>query len=131
MQSQTAQGIRYIPHPGISRLLAIAEDTRAEKEGSVPIYVTPFKWTDSGVKNIKEAPARMAEGRKTVEQFGGKVLGLWATLGDYDLLSVTEWPNEEAATTTSLAISSRGNVRTATLRGFTEAEFAEITKKLP
>lgn len=97
----------------------------------MPIYVTLFKWTDSGVKNIKEAPARMAEGRKTVEHFGGKVLGLWATLGDYDLLSVTEWPNEEAATTTALAISSRGNVRTTTLRGFTEAEFAEITKKLP
>jgi uncharacterized protein with GYD domain len=97
----------------------------------MPIYVTLFKWTDSGVKNIKEAPARMAEGRDTVERFGGKVLGLWATLGDFDLLSVTEWQNDEAATTAALAISSRGNVRTTTMRGFTEAQFAEIAKKLP
>jgi uncharacterized protein with GYD domain len=38
----------------------------------MPIYVALFKWTDSGVKNIKVAPARMAEGRKTVEQFEAK-----------------------------------------------------------
>ena len=97
----------------------------------MPVYLTLFKWTDSGVKNIKDAPARMAEGRKTVEHFGGKVHGLYAIIGDYDLFSVTEWPNDEAATTAALAISSRGNVRTTTMRGYTEAEFAEIAKKLP
>jgi uncharacterized protein with GYD domain len=97
----------------------------------MPVYVTLFKWTDSGVKNIKDAPARMAEGRKTVEHFGGKMLGLYVLLGDYDFVSITEWPNDEAATTAALAINSRGNVRTTTLRGFTEAEFAEIAKKLP
>ena len=97
----------------------------------MPIYVALFKWTDSGVKNIKVAPARMAEGRKTAEKFGGKVLGLYAMMGKYDLFSVTEWPNDESATTSALAISSRGNVRTTTLRAYTEAEFAEIAKKMP
>jgi uncharacterized protein with GYD domain len=112
-------------------LLATAEETRAEKEGSMPVYLTLFQWTDSGVKNIKDAPARMAEGRETVEKFGGKVLGLYAMMGKYDLFSVTEWPNDESATTSALAISSRGNVRTTTLRAYTEAEFAEIAKKMP
>ena len=97
----------------------------------MPVYLTLFQWTDSGVKNIKDAPARMAEGRETVEKFGGKVLGLYAMMGKYDLFSVTEWPNDESATTSALAISSRGNVRTTTLRAYTEAEFAEIAKKMP
>lgn len=97
----------------------------------MPIYVTLFKWTDSGVKNIKDAPAKIAESRKTAEQLGGKVLGLYVTMGDNDLVSVVEWPNDEMAATTSMAVSSRGNARTTTLRAFTEQEFAAMAKKLP
>ena len=97
----------------------------------MPVYVTLFKWTDTGVKNVKEAPARIADSRKTVEQLGGKVLGIYVTMGEYDLVSVIEWPNDETAATTALAISSRGNARTVTMRTFTEPEFADIAKKLP
>ena len=97
----------------------------------MPVYVTLFKWTDSGVKNVKETPAKIAESRKTAEDLGGKVLGLYVTMGDYDLVSVVEWPNDETAATTALAVSSRGNARTVTMRAFTEREFADIAKKLP
>ncbi len=87
----------------------------------MPVYVTLFQWTDAGVRNIKDMPARIAESRKTAEQLGGKVLGLYVTMGAYDLVSVIEWPNDEAAATTALAISSRGNARTTTMRAFTDA----------
>jgi len=97
----------------------------------MPVYVTLFKWTDAGFKNIKDAPAKIAESRKTAEQLGGKVLGLYVTMGEYDLVSVVEWPNDETAATTALAIASRGNARTETMRAFTESEFAAIGKKLP
>ncbi len=97
----------------------------------MPVYVTLFKWSESGVKNVKEAPSKMAESRKTAEDLGGKVIGLYATMGDYDLVSIVEWPNDEMAATTALAISSRGNARTTTMRAFTEKEFADIAKKLP
>jgi uncharacterized protein with GYD domain len=97
----------------------------------MPVYITLFKWTDSGAKNIKEAPAKIQESRKTAEEFGGKVLGIYVTMGEYDLVSIMEWPNDETAATTALAISSRGNARTQTMRAFTEREFADIGKKLP
>ena len=97
----------------------------------MPVYITLFKWTDAGVKNVKEAPAKIAESRKTAVDLGGKVLGLYVTLGDYDLVSVVEWPNDETAATTALAVSSRGNARTITMRAFTEQEFADMAKKLP
>jgi len=48
-----------------------------------------------------------------------------------DLVSIGEWPNDETASTTALAIASRGTVRTTTMRAFTPEEFAEIVKKLP
>ncbi len=97
----------------------------------MPVYVTLFKWSEAGVKNVKEAPSKMGESRKTAEDLGGKVIGLYATMGDYDLVSIVEWPNDEMAATTALAISSRGNARTTTMRAFTEKEFADIAKKLP
>jgi uncharacterized protein with GYD domain len=97
----------------------------------MPVYVTLFRWTDIGVKDVKDAPAKIAESRKTAEELGGKVLGLYVTMGDYDLVSVVEWPNDETAATTALAVSSRGNARTITMRAFTEQEFAAIAKKLP
>lgn len=97
----------------------------------MPVYITLFKWTDTGVRDVKDAPAKIAESRKTAEELGGKVLGLYVTMGDYDLVSVVEWPNDETAATTALAVSSRGNARTVTMRAFTEQEFASIAKKLP
>jgi uncharacterized protein with GYD domain len=97
----------------------------------MPVYVTLFKFTDAGAENIKKIPERIAESRKTAEELGGKVLGVYVTMGEYDLVSVSEWPSDEAAATTALAISSRGNARTITMRALTEQEFAGIVKKLP
>ncbi|MFB3918275.1 MAG: GYD domain-containing protein [Terriglobales bacterium] len=37
-------------------------------------------------------------------------------MGDYDLVSIVEWPNDKTAATTAMAISSRGNARTTTMR---------------
>ncbi len=62
---------------------------------------------------------------------GGKILGLYVTLGEYDLVAVSEWPSEEAAMTMMLTQSAQGNVRTTTLKALTPAEFGEIVKKLP
>jgi len=97
----------------------------------MPMYVMLFKWTEQGIRNIKEAPARIESSVKAAEALGGKVLGVYATMGEYDLVSVGEWPSDEAASVTALAIASRGNARTTTLRAFTREEFAEIVKKVP
>ncbi len=97
----------------------------------MPTYVTLFKWTDHGAKDVKGAQKRIEESMKQALQLGGKVLGVYITMGEYDLVSVTEWPSDEAAATTALAIGSRGNARTQTMRAFTPAEFANIVDKLP
>ena len=97
----------------------------------MPVYVTLFKWTDQGIKSVKEAPARIEQSIKQAQELGGKPLGIYVTLGEYDLVSVMEWPSDEAAATTALAISSRGNARTMTMRAFTATELVQIARKLP
>jgi uncharacterized protein with GYD domain len=90
-----------------------------------------MKLTDQGAKDLKEAPKRVEEGLKGFEKMGGKLLGFYATLGEYDYIGIGEAPSDEVATTFNLALSSLGNVRTTTIRAFTTKEFAEMIKKLP
>ena len=97
----------------------------------MPTYVTLYKLTDQGVKNIKEAPGRYQEGVKNFEAIGGKMIGFYATMGEYDYVSVTEAPTDEAYMTFGLAMGSLGNVRMTTLKAFTSEEFAEIVGNLP
>ena len=87
--------------------------------------------TDQGVKNIKDAPQRIEEGIKAAEAVGGKVLGFYTVMGEYDYVAIGEFPNDEAALTLALAMGAQGNVRTTTLKAFTKEEFAEIIKKMP
>jgi uncharacterized protein with GYD domain len=94
-------------------------------------YITLMKLTDQGVKNLKEAPKRIETNIKSVEKAGGKLIGFYSTLGEYDYIAISEGPSDEAAATFNLALSSQGNIRTTTLRAFTIKEFAEMIKTLP
>lgn len=95
----------------------------------MPTYVTLFRWTEQGVKDIKGVPARFEAAKNLVEAMGGKVLGLYVTMGDTDIVAVTEAPSDEIASAIALSIASKGNARTTTMRAFTEAEFAQIVSK--
>ena len=94
-------------------------------------YILLMKLTDQGVKAIKEAPARIEAGIKGWEAMGGKIHGFYATLGEYDYVSVGEAPSDEVAMAFSLALSSFGNVRTVSLKAFTVEEFTRVVKHLP
>jgi uncharacterized protein with GYD domain len=96
----------------------------------MPTYVTLFKWTEQGVRDVKNAPARFEASKKLTESMGGKILGLYVTMGEYDIVAVTEGPSDEVAAATALSIASKGNAKTTTLRAFTESEFSAIVKKV-
>ncbi len=96
----------------------------------MPTYVTLYKWTGQGVKDAKNAPARFQESRKITESMGGKILNVYVTMGEYDVVVVSEVPSDEVAATIALSIALKGNVRTATMRAFTESEFSGLVKKI-
>lgn len=97
----------------------------------MPTYITLYSWTEQGVKNLKEAPARIKASIKSAEAAGGKVLGVYLTMGQYDLVAVSEAPNDKIITAALLAQGMQGNVRSTTLKAFSMEQFAEIVKKLP
>ena len=97
----------------------------------MPTYIGLYKLSDQGIKNVKDMPQRIEKAIEASEAMGGKVLGVYSVLGEYDLVSIAEFPNDETVLTLALALGSQGNVRTTTLKAFTKAEFAEIVKRLP
>ena len=94
-------------------------------------YVSLMNLTDQGVKAIKDAPGRLAEQTKLIEAAGGKMVGFYLTMGGYDYVAITEWPSDEAGMTFLLALGSAGNVKTTTLKAFTQEEFAALVANLP
>jgi len=97
----------------------------------MPIYITLFNLTEKGIKNIKNAPERIEEGIKTAKSIGGKLIGFYATMGEYDYITIGEAPNDEVYMTYLLGLGAQGNTRTKTLKAFTKEELGEMIKKLP
>jgi uncharacterized protein with GYD domain len=95
------------------------------------VYIHLFKLTQEGIKNIKTGPDRVEKGIKVVEEMGGKVIGIYSTMGEYDYVGVTEWPDDRAAAAFLLAWGATGFVRTTTMKAFTMDEYKKVVAKLP
>ena len=97
----------------------------------MPTFVTLVSWTDQGIKNVKESPARLDAFKQAAESMGCTVKDFYLVTGDYDMVVVMEAPDGETAVKLSLAVGSGGAVRTKTLRAFTESQYREILASLP
>jgi uncharacterized protein with GYD domain len=95
----------------------------------MPRYVVLYKFTDEGLKTIKETVNRAAEVRKMNESRGFKVIGTYWTQGQYDIVSIIESPDEESMNAGLFNIASAGNVHSETMRAFDEVEMAKALAK--
>ena len=96
----------------------------------MPTYICLFKLTDQGSKDIMNAPARIEDAINLYQKMGGKVIGVYLVMGEYDYVTIGECPSDEVATAFSLALGSQGNVKPTTLKAFTAKEIPAILAKL-
>ena len=96
----------------------------------MPAYVSLINFTDQGVRNAKDTVNRARAFEKVLEEAGARKIGFWWTMGQYDLVAITEAPDDETAVRLALRLSMSGNVRTTTLRAFSEDETINITQGL-
>jgi uncharacterized protein with GYD domain len=95
----------------------------------MPHYVSLVNFTDQGIRNFSDSPKRAKAFEDMMGQLGGSVKDIYWTLGAYDLVVVTEAPDDETATAAAFKVSSQGNVRTTTLRAFDADEIRAIVEK--
>ena len=97
----------------------------------MPMYVTLIRYTEQGIKTFKDLPSRLEETRKAGEAAGAKLVAFYLTMGQYDAVVVSEASDDETVATLALAAGGRGNVRTETLRAFTEDEAKKLAAAVP
>ncbi len=99
-------------------------------EEDMPHYIALGKWTEEGIRGVKEAPKRVETVRRMAQRLGGN-FQLYFTMGEYDTVSIVEMPNDEAYNKFALWLGGQGNVRTRTLKAWTADEAARIFAEIP
>jgi uncharacterized protein with GYD domain len=97
----------------------------------MPTYITLLRFSQQGIEKIKESPSRLDAGKKAYAAMGAEVKAFYLVMGQYDAVLVSEAPNDETVAKLALSIGSLGNVRTETMRAFTEEEYRQIIGSLP
>jgi uncharacterized protein with GYD domain len=93
-------------------------------------YIALANFTDQGIRTVKDTAKRSDTVREQARKFGVTVKEIFWTLGSYDLVVISEAPNDEAATALGLHVGAAGNVRTQTLRAFSKEDMTGILAKL-
>ena len=97
----------------------------------MPNYIWLGKWTDQGIRNVKETTKRAKGLREMAEKMKVKVReSLW-TMGRYDFVWVIDAPDDETVSRLTLGLGMSGNVKTETLKSFSAQEMDQILKGLP
>ena len=97
----------------------------------MPTYVSLLKFTDKGIQTIKETPKRVEAAKQMAKAAGAEIKSVYYVLGHYDVVVISEAPDDETAVRMALAGAMPGNVKSETLRAFSAEEFMKIVAKLP
>ena len=91
----------------------------------MPTYVMLTNLTPEGVQTLKNNPTRVQEVNKEVEQLGVTVKEQWATLGQYDFVTIIEAPDDQTMAKVSVELGSRGTMTSQTMAALPSEDLAK------
>ena len=80
-------------------------------------FVSLLNWTDQGAKTAADTVNRAEAAKKVASDMGGSLEIYW-TMGQYDMVAITEFADDETAVAFLAKVSSLGNIRSQTMRAF-------------
>ena len=96
----------------------------------MPHYVTLMRWTSQGIAGLPAWRERVEEGERIIEAAGGNLVGVYVTLGRYDVVEIFEAPDDAVAIEILMKLQRFGAEHTETLRAFTRDEAEDIIRRL-
>ena len=97
----------------------------------MPIFVILGNFTAQGIERIKNSKKTQEEAKKLVEAAGGKILGLYYTMGRYDWVSIVEGPSIETAMKSLIKFGMGGGSRTETLVAVSGEDWVKLIDEIP
>ncbi len=93
-------------------------------------FVVLASFTEQGIRNAKETINRADQFKEMAKKSGVTVKDMYWTLGKHDIVVICDAPDDETATALLLSVSSRGFVRSETLRAFASADMKKVLDKM-
>ena len=84
-----------------------------------------------GIRAVKDSPDRLDAARGLAAELDGEIREFYMTMGGYDLIFIAEFPDDATCADFVLRVGALGNIRTTTLKAYTEAAYREIIAALP
>ena len=97
----------------------------------MPTYIALLRYTQQGIADAKNGPARLDAAKEAYRRAGGELKAFYLTMGQYNIVTISEAPDDAAAAKAALTAGRADTVTTETLRAFTEDKYREIVAALP
>ncbi|HEY2533371.1 MAG TPA: GYD domain-containing protein [Xanthobacteraceae bacterium] len=95
------------------------------------LFICSMNWTEQGIRAVKEAPKRAQAARELAKKMNVEIKEVYLTSGDSDLIAILDTANGDNIAKFAMAIGALGNVRTRTVRAWSESEYRKLISELP
>lgn len=96
----------------------------------MPTYIILNKFTEQGIRSVKDTLNRADAARDTAKKFGITMKDVYWTLGTCDVVTIFEAPDDATMTAFGLAMGAAGNVRSESMRALTRDEMKNVLSKM-
>ena len=93
-------------------------------------FIVLANFTDQGIKGVKETGKRAKGFRDAAKSMGVTIKDIFWTFGTYDVVLTMEGPDDETVAALMMKFGSLGNMKSQTLRAFSENEIGAIVSKI-
>jgi uncharacterized protein with GYD domain len=115
---------------GIGSLWVFGRDEGQRGRSDMATFIILASFTGQGIRNVKDTTKRTDAFKEMAKKCNATVKDTYWLLGPYDMVAICEVPDDETATALALSSSALGNVRTQTLRAFSQSEIDAILGKM-
>ena len=95
------------------------------------LFMLSAKFTDQGVRGLKDAPKRAQASRDLAKKMGVEIKQVYMTTGDSDLVFLVETANGDNMLKFAMALGMQGNLHTKTARAWPMEDFMKLVAELP
>ena len=96
----------------------------------MPTFIIMMNWTEQGIRNVKDAPKRAAAAKEMAKKVGVEIKQTYLTNGQFDLVSIVESASGDNVAKFCMQVGALGNVRTSTVRAWSQDEYMKLISEL-
>ena len=93
-------------------------------------YIVLGKFTDQGIRGVKDTTKRADAFKAMAKKAGATVKDLYWTLGQFDVITMVDTPDDATLAALLLNAGALGNLHTQSLRAFSAEEIGAIVGKM-